>query len=198
MMKQIFYSEATSIKFDEASVYINDHLVNEEEREGATFEAYAIEKMRQTYGSIISGQYENIIVLTGAGSSINVGIGEKKGKLTRDLWQILVDEIGFTNLDKFAKSINFAPIDQTYTDLEELLSQAKISEAYQSRTTTKEMIDRIEKIIRASCDLRLTDGAPHIAFLRKLTSRKLKYSRIKIFTLNYDLLFEQAASQGSY
>jgi hypothetical protein len=46
--------------------------------------------------------------------------------------------------------------------------------------------------------LQLPSNSPHQLFLAKLTARKLKYSRVKIVTLNYDTLFEQAAVQGGH
>jgi hypothetical protein len=59
------------------------------------------------------------------------------------------------------------------------------------------IIDEIEKIIREACTLTLPDNAPHALFMRKITSRKLKYSRVKLFTLNYDLLFEKLPLDGA-
>ena len=116
----------------------------------------------------------------------------------KELWVAVVQQIGFPKLEEFAKSVKYTPIDATYTDLEALLSHAMLAEAYYHRTKIEKMIDAIESIIRKNCKLSLPEDAPHIAFIRKITARKLKYSRAKIFTLNYDLLFEQAASKGGY
>lgn len=197
-MEQIYFSEKLKIKYDESRVKINDCEVPQEQKGDATPEGYAKQKMRQAYCEIISRQYENIVVLTGAGSSVGIGTDEKKGKTMKDLWLAVVKQIGFPKLEEFSKRIKFIPTTPDYTDLEALLSHAMLSEAYYHRKNVEIMIEAIEQIIRNNCDLKLPENAPHITFIRKITARKLKYSRAKIFTLNYDLLFEQAASKGGY
>ena len=44
----------------------------------------------------------------------------------------------------------------------------------------------------------LTDKSIHLDFIKKLTSRKTKQSRLKIFTTNYDRAFEEAGAEGGY
>lgn len=197
-MEQIYFSEKLKIKYDESNIEINDCGVPQEQKGDATPEAYAKQKMRQAYCEIISRQYENIVVLTGAGSSVGIGTGDKKGKTMKELWLTVVKQIGLPKLEDFAKKIKFVSINPDYTDLEALLSHAMLSEAYNHRKNIENMIVAIEQIIRDNCDLKLSENSPHINFMRKITARKLKYSRAKIFTLNYDLLFEQAASKGGY
>lgn len=197
-MEQIFFSESVNISYDTANVYINNLQVSEDEKSGMSSESYAYQKMRQTYQDIASKQYENVIVLSGAGTSVGIGANGKTGKSMAELWTEVVRQIGFDTLKKFAKSVKFTSIKEDYTDLEQLLSHAMLAEAYSPRASVAKFISRIEAIIRENCSLDLPDNAPHIGFIRKITSRKLKYSRAKIFTLNYDLLFEQAASKGGY
>lgn len=197
-MEQIFYSESLNIIYDSTSVKINGCQVSEEDKGGMSSEAYAKQKMRQAYRDVISRQYENVILLSGAGTSVGIGTNGKTGKTMAGLWSEVAKQVGFENLKKFANVIKFAPIDEDYTDLEKLLSHAMLSEAYRPRVRVSKMINKIEAIIRENCSLTLPDNAPHITLIRKITSRKLKYSRAKIFTLNYDLLFEQAASKGGY
>lgn len=197
-MEQIYFSERLKIEYGEASVKINDCEVPQEQRGEASPETYAKQKMRQAYQDVISKQYENIVILSGAGTSVGVGREGKKGMTMKGLWQTVVHQIGLQKLEEFAKSVKFAPIDAAYTDLEDLLSHAMLAEVYYHRAKIKKMIDSIESIIRENCNLDLPENAPHIAFIGKVTARKLKYSRAKIFTLNYDLLFEKAASKGGY
>lgn len=197
-MEPIYFSENLKIDYDETCVRINDCPIPQDQRGGSTPEAYAEQKMRQAYQEIISRQYENVVVLSGAGTSVGVGTNRKTGKTMKDLWLAVVVKIGFPKLDAFAKSIRYSPIDAEYTDLEALLSHAMLSEAYNHKVKVEKMIIEIEKIVRDNCDLDLPENAPHMTFIRKLTARKLKYSRAKIFTLNYDLLFEKAASKGGY
>lgn len=197
-MEQIFYSESVNISYDTTNVYINGSQISDEDKAGLSSESYAYQKMRKAYHDVASKQYENVIVLSGAGTSVGIGTNGKNGKTMAGLWTEVVSQIGFENLKKFAKSIKFAPVNEDYTDLEQLLSHAMLAEAYSPRAYVAKMIYKIEAIIRENCSLILPDDAPHIGFIRKITSRKLKYSRAKIFTLNYDLLFEQAASKGGY
>ena len=141
---------------------------------------------------------QNIVVLSGSGTSVGVGVGTRLGKTMVGLWKAVVDKLGFTKLQDFAKKIKFDLLDETNTDLEALLSKAILSQTFLNNSRIEKTIQEIEAIIQEECSLALPENAPHLTFLRKLTARKLKYSRVKIFTLNYDLLFEQAASKGGY
>lgn len=197
-MKQIYFSENSGIAFDKENVYANSTKVSTEEIGETPIEEYAYKIMRESYGKILSKQYENIVVLSGAGTSVGIGEGTQKGKTMLQLWKVIVQEIGIPTLLSFAEKIKFNGIAESNTDLEALLSRAILSESYISQKDVKKAIDDIETIIRRECSLILPDNAPHDIFLRKIIARKLKYPRIKIFTLNYDLLFEQAATRGGY
>jgi len=194
-MKTIFYSEKQNISYNLREVKINTE--NVECIEGP-IEDYALKKMREAYATILSRQYENIVVLSGSGTSVGIGNGVQVGKTMSELWADVVKQIVFSELNKFAEKIKFVDIKEDFTDLEALLSKAIISQTYLEDTAIENMIKKIKKVIRDACNLDLPENAPHMVFLRKLTARKLKYSRVKIFTLNYDLLFEKAASKGGY
>ena len=55
-------------------------------------------------------------------------------------------------------------------------------------------------MIKRECSFNLTDTdfETHLTLLQKLTQRKVSKSRLKIYNLNYDLSFEQAAQKGSF
>lgn len=197
-MKQIYFCERNEIKFSDEHVEVNSEKVPQDLLKDSTPEQHAYKLMRDHYSQILSRQYENIVILSGAGTSVGIGSETKKGKTMFGLWNAVVSELTFSVLKKFSEEVKYDPISEDYTDLESLLSKALLSEAYFPREDVKTIIDKIEEIIRRECTLELPDNAPHELFLRKLTARKLKYSRAKIFTLNYDLLFEQAASKGGY
>ena len=202
-MKQIYYSDNLNISYDDKSVNLDGKNVTSDKigeltsGEGSP-ENFAFNKMREDYSAELSRQYEEIIVLSGAGTSVGIGVGEKLGKTMAGLWCTVVEKVGYNKLVEFCEQIKYSDIKKEYTNLEELLSKAKMSHSFLSNKTVQTMIDDIEKIIRNECSLVLPENAPHLRFLRKLTARKLKYSRVKIFTLNYDLLFEQAAMKGGY
>lgn len=198
IVEQVFYSENCNIAYDSDSVIVNEKSISADEWEKSSPEEYALTKMRETYRAVLSRQYENIVVLSGSGTSVGIGEGTRHGKTMSGLWKAVVDKIGFANLQEFANKIKFDFLNEASTDLEALLSKAILSQIFLGDVKIEKTIQEIEEIIQEKCSLDLPDNAPHLSFLRKLTARKLKYSRVKIFTLNYDLLFEQAASRGGY
>lgn len=197
-MKTIYYCEKSSISYSDNDIQINGVSISEIPEKSEEINILAYSKMRDAYSKVLARQYENIVVLSGAGTSFNIGVGTKKGKTMKGLWEASVKAIGIEKLRQFAKDINFKEISDEYTDLESMLSQAILAEAYDPRQCVRTVIAEIEDLIRLECTLELPNNSPHFVFLQKLLARKMKYSRAKIFTLNYDLLFEQAASNGGY
>lgn len=198
MAREIIFSYDCSIEYDDTKVVRNGKEIAVDQDKYSSTEECAIHQMRQTYREVLSRQYENIVVLTGAGSSVGVGVDGKTGKTMFELWKAVEQQLGKEKLERFAETIHFSLADSDNNDLEALLSRASLSEAYKHNNRIASTIDKIKEIIKENCTLSLPDNSPHSVFLRKLTARKLKYSRVKLFTLNYDLLFEQAASLGGY
>ena len=197
--KKIYISEASVISYDLTGAYENNQpIIQDPTVPEISSEELATKKMRNTYQKLFSRQYDNFIVLSGAGTSVGIGTEINKGKTMKGLWATAVQQIGYTKLEQFAKQIGFTAISPEYADLEAMISRANLAEAYKSRPKVQYMLKNIKALIRSECDLTLPDNAPHSIFLRKITARKTKYNRAKIFTLNYDLLFEQAASKGGY
>ena len=60
------------------------------------------------------------------------------------------------------------------------------------------MINKLENKIAQACKLTLHAQSPHKTFLNKITARKPSDSRVKLFTTNYDTLFEQAANKAGF
>lgn len=197
-MEQIYYSENQNIVYDSADVEINGKKISDEQKGDLSTVNFAYKKMRESYSSVLSRQYENIIILSGSGTSVGIGVGKKVGKTMSGLWNSVAKKIGLDKLEAFGKIIKYDALNRENTDLEALLSKAIISQTFLCDPEIETIIKEIESIIQDECRLDLPDNAPHLIFLRKLTARKLKYSRLKVFTLNYDLLFEQAASKGGY
>lgn len=200
-MGHILFSDKYNVEFDDNNIKINDVVIADDEKKELSNEDFAKQKMREFYSNFLSKQFDNIVILSGAGTSVGIGTDEEhKGKTMRELWQVVVDRIGINKLRKFAKNIKIDEnrINEEYVDLEWLISKANMCEKVEHNEEVEKQLIVIEKLIKENCRLTLPPDAPHIAFLRKITARKLKYSRVKIFTLNYDLLFEQAASEGAY
>jgi len=191
-MKKILISHSNNIEYDEDTVRFNGKEVAD--YEDMSPKEYAYDKLRKFYSTYLSNQFENLIVLTGSGSSIGIGADTKKGKTMKELWETVTEEIGKEEFSRFCEAIKF---DESNPDLEALLSRAISAQDFVPRNV-EGMIRRIQNIIKEECTLILPENSHHELFLKKLTSRKLKYPRLKIFTLNYDTLFEQAASRCGY
>ncbi|MDD5386431.1 MAG: SIR2 family protein [Sulfuricurvum sp.] len=133
---------------------------------------------------------EQLFALTGAGSSIGFG-----GKSMAGLW----DEIDVVKA--FEAYIGEIGIEQALfdrKDLESILSRAKLYLAFKPNDTLEKLIEGIEETIKNLCNFKLEDTSTHLEFIKQLTSRKSKQGRLKVFTTNYDTVFEQTASEGSY
>ena len=189
------------IGHDEDGAYVNGNKVSDDEKkDDQTWEQVAHRLRRETLQKHLKRQYENTIVLTGAGSSYNMGVSDKKGKLMGGLWEAAVSEFGYEELDNFCQKINFSDLkpDNETTDIEKLLTHAQLYHYVYGLSESDEMTKKLKRMVKDACTLVLPPENPHRMFLRKLVSKKTKYTRPKIFTLNYDTLFEQAAEKNGF
>lgn len=201
--KTCFWSKDLKIEFDEdENLIVNSKKYEEKDDEGKiiqldldTKQKKANELKRKRYTEFLCQQFENFCILTGAGSSFGIGTtADLKGKTMKELWESVANSTEI-DLESFCKTIEF---DFNNKNLEELLGQANRALYFFSNDTEKngiitKKIMEIENRIKCDCSLILPDDAPHIQFIRKIANRKLKYPRTRLFTLNYDTLFEQAA-----
>ncbi|WP_105993955.1 SIR2 family protein [Staphylococcus simulans] len=193
----IMFGKNKNISYDSKNVYLNNApLIDKEERkkecQDIDFKEFAENVMREKYKAILSKQYENVVVLTGAGSSIGFG-----GKSMYNLWDEVVDKVGCKEFKDFCSNVQFKGIDSK--NLEDLLSNAeRYTSIFNDKQEVIDTMNEIKDIIKSECTIENVGGEVHLSFLRKLSARKLKYNRPKIFTLNYDTLFEQAASLGGF
>lgn len=185
--------------------------------------AYALDKKRTKYVEFLNNQFENLIILTGAGSSVGVGENiliedistERKGRLLDQLWDDVSMVITEKILIRFCVLVKY---DDTYKEkeedvdlkyiknLEKLLSLANIAKNYvtdvpleeETALDIEDIINQIEKIIKDNCTLKLPENAAHSVFIEKITKRKVTLPRVKVFTLNYDTLFEQAGRKKNF
>jgi hypothetical protein len=160
---------------------------------------------------------ENLVVLTGAGTSVTSG-----GKIMANLERVVLETVNATkNFPAGAATVVKARQDdttKTKTGFEDWLSflvnashlgtataspfsgvkwKGSLDPAQADLST---LIERTGKAIFAECALSLPDApssgstqiAPHLSFLAKLIARDSNLGRVHLFTLNYDTLFEQA------
>ena len=121
-------------------------------------------------------------------------------------------EIG-RNMDAFCEKVRYTDKDEKdeyRKNLEKVLSLAEKAKDYITEPifkTDKEewnityTVSKIKKMIKDNCNLQITSSessSVHEKFLNKITKRKSSIARVKLFTLNYDTLFEQAARKGNY
>lgn len=177
---------------------------------------FAHKTKRNKYSQFLSKQFENLLVLTGAGSSVGIGenqynghnlLVEKKGKLLTQLWDDTEIMLTTTVLNKFCELVRYNDKkDGVYVkNLEKLLSCANAAKEYivdplegEGKIDIAETIESIEQLIRNNCELQLPNNSPHETFLERIAKRKVTLPRAKIFTLNYDTLFEQAARRKRF
>jgi hypothetical protein len=191
------------------NVLINGSIHDFKEEVNPNKMDYAVKSKRNMYKQFLNNQFENLSVLTGAGSS--VGIGEtNKGRLLSQLWDDVETEITLPILERFCDLVGYTDRDEKkdtrIKNLEKLLSIANIAKNYiedkpkEGRDLIKigAIITTVEKVIKDKCTITLPDNSPHKYFLDKVTKRKVTAPRIKVFTLNYDTLFEQAARNSNY
>ncbi|WP_294962331.1 SIR2 family protein [Sulfurimonas sp.] len=140
---------------------------------------------------------ERMLVLTGAGSSKDDDLFG--GKLMTELWDYIYTLVNQDfNFDTFLSTLEIDEDVKEKRDLEIVLSKAKLYLEFKEDSSITFHVDTIEKAILSQCSFSLIDKSIHLDFIKKLTSRKTKQSRLKIFTTNYDRAFEEAGAEGGY
>lgn len=146
---------------------------------------------QRLYKEFFRKSFKNVLILSGAGSSIDVGL-----PLMKDLWIKVKEEITDPIFSELCKKINHS----TVNDFEALISRLEgvIQYTGDHEVAKRKLSDYREdilKVIRKETKLDEPKGEfPHVKLLEKLLQRKQTSSRVKVFTLNYDLLFEKAAN----
>lgn len=159
------------------------------------------------YKSLLQTRYneiEHLVVLSGAGTSVGVG-KDNSGLTMAGLWDKIF-EVDKLCLERLIKITNYVKVGEKgeidYTniikDLELLLSKAGMKNIVDDNAQLAKDIKLVRELISKYCNLQLPDDAPHISFLNKVILRPQKFPRVKIFTLNYDTLFEQAAAKEKF
>lgn len=207
---------------DVSNVYLDGKLHDFKEEVNPNKLDYANKVKRKKYSDFLNNQFENLVILSGAGSSVGIGQNipngdseiERKGKIMSQLWDEAVKELTKPIMDRFCELVTYKDFteigdEKTYNkNLERLLSLANIAKDFVvdeaeeigdvKKINIEDTIKSIEQIIKINCTLKLPDDAPHLLFIEKVTKRKVTLPRIKVFTLNYDTLFEQAGRKKNF
>ncbi|WP_108423939.1 SIR2 family protein [Flagellimonas amoyensis] len=179
---------------------------NNKDAEGRNLEPsveLANSEKRKVYTAFFQKPFKNLVLLTGAGSSMDV-----KGLSMAQLWDEAVKEFKTDKVDglgNIIKAVKFPNEKKEKKDIESLLSQVegfiKFSEDSEivfkdEKKKLSELKDLLFNLIQAKCTIPTpkNDAFPHKVLLEKVLQRKQTSPRVKVFTLNYDLLFEDAAT----
>lgn len=161
----------------------------------ATIEA-AAGALREELGHIVNA--ENLVVLAGLGTSLGVEnpVSKKAAPKMADLWA-LVEKLPTFDAVK-------TTLDQDLLkkkNLEHILSDAQARLALdKARTDLASFVEDAERVIWESCSFVDGDSVvdTHELFLRKVGRRSTRLQRTQVFTTNYDLVFETAATRARF
>lgn len=229
MNKQFIYLnglKSVEVEYDDdndvSNVFIDRNLHDFGEEKNPNKLDYANSVKRKKYAAFLNNQFENLVILSGAGSSVGIGQSlknedveiERKGKIMFQLWDEAEKKLTKPIMNRFCELVTYKDFTEVEgvklynKNLERLLSLANIAKDFvsdsveESKDIKKIDIDitikKIEKVIKENCTLKLPSDAPHLLFIEKVTKRKVTLPRVKIFTLNYDTLFEQAGRKNNF
>ena len=194
--KLLYLSGDKSIAYDKERCYRDGMPCSNDEDAILMTKTRVSDELEKLLGNIT-----NVAVLTAAGTSLDNY--ENSGKTRVGLWEHCKAEI-----DAIAEIINsrglYEKIENSIKemDIEGFLSYLLLYEKVNGALNNADgvrVVDELEKKISEACNLKLNQqNTHHGMFLRKLTSRKLTFPRLELFTLNYDTLFEQAAQNMGF
>jgi hypothetical protein len=152
-------------------------------------------KLEQIFTEILVS--ENLMVLAGLGSSMYVknAAGKSLAPTMGQLWETAKAETG-DRFEKIKTRVKYkAPPEGDNIEL--LLSHCQLVHTLEpDDESVSAFITDVEALIVRACRF-VGDGINldfHKAFLRRVARRSTRKPRMKLFTTNYDVCFEQAAS----
>lgn len=150
-------------------------------------------------------QLPNLAFFAGSGTSL----GKPKGPCMWDLWTKSMFKDGIdkelgTNAEQMTPEASGICTKVRYTELEDPNIEHFLSacDAYQvvfDDTEVGNFISQVKSNVLAQCsnflDLEDSDISTYTELLRKLAKRRVRDPRLKVFTTNYDMCFENASSE---
>ncbi len=133
-------------------------------------------------------QMQHMIVLAGSGCSIVAG-----GPTMTALWDAAVGDPPKPASAAIAKKVGHAADTK---DIEALLSRMEAYLQVQEDALIREALNGSKKVILDRCSAFLDTAKleTHRTFLHRLSRRRVRDERLKVFTTNYDLCFEAATA----
>lgn len=134
-------------------------------------------------------QMQHVVVLAGSGCSQAAG-----GPSMADLWDFTVGATPSSIAKSVATKVRHEITDK---NIEAFLSRVEVSLQVNEEREVKEFLNSCKTVILEKCGafLKPQKLGAHKTFLHRLSRRRMRDQRLKLFTTNYDLCFEQAASE---
>jgi hypothetical protein len=148
----------------------------------------------------------NLVVLAGLGTTLCVKEGDKRLAPTMvDLWNAAKEKAG-TDFAHVLNAAKYEGVAKTDSDgnkeenIELLLSRCQMAAQILSDPKISDFISKTEELIVQRVSYLKDDRRleTHEAFLRKIARRPGGRPRLKLFTTNYDMCFEQAAAAARF
>lgn len=138
---------------------------------------------------LTSLQMQHLVVLAGSGCSQSAG-----GPSMRDLWNEAVGKEPTKSAKAVASKVNH---DLTKQNIEAFLSRVEAFLQVTQDTEINRFLDSSKQVILDKCSAFLDADklGAHKTFLHRLSRRRVRDQRLRVFTTNYDLCFERAASE---
>jgi len=152
-------------------------------------EKYAKSNRDELHGMLLGSlQMQHLVVLAGSGCSLTAG-----GPSMTDLWDATVGEPASAEAQAAAAAVGHDIEDK---NIEALLSRIDAALQLNEQNDLLKFLNDSKKTILNRCSSFLGDNNLHAhrRFLHRLSRRRVRDQRLKIFTTNYDLCFERSAS----
>lgn len=150
-------------------------------------------------------QMPNLVVLAGSGTSL----GDIGGPSMGDLWKYAIEDEPDDLKEKPVKTMEKVNFDRKRErkNIEALLSQCEAYLQVNEDENVHKFVEHCKKVTLDKCSEFLKDEKTggwldeklegHCTFLHRLSRRRVRDPRLKVFTTNYDLCFERAAGLQS-
>lgn len=139
---------------------------------------------------LASLQMQHLVTLAGLGCSLSAG-----GPSMQDLWNGAVGEKPTDEAKATAEKVNHKLTD---ANIEALLSRIEaFLQVNEGDNAVESFLNSSKQVILDKCSAFLDPGRLdlHKTFLHRLSRRRARDQRLRVFTTNYDLCFERAASE---
>lgn len=166
------------------------------------------EEIKTVVGNFVNKRFENIIILSGAGTSITDNGKKNLGKTMKDLAKEINKELkkedSYFSIQEMAKKSNYhiKNISDKKFNLEDFISQVFKAKDFINSNDCKKYNDTINKIkdtikyeTSYTYDPKLLK---HGILLNTLIEKITPPNKLTIATTNYDVMFEEAATENSF